>query len=136
MAAASFNCWFKVQLTAIWSPEAPFELRLWSGDNPTEIRAVEFQRPAAAGLFQVADLDLSPVGWWEGELKALGPGAGQNSSAGSGPEAVAGPFAVYVSGSAARWQAFWPWFAWPVLAIGLFAIHECLVVRATRPANR
>jgi len=32
-------------------------------------------------------------------------------------------FGVEADAPPPRWLAFWPWFAWPALAVALFGIH-------------
>lgn len=69
-------------------------------------------------LFQAAEFHLPSAGRWRVEV-AL-PGRGADVASGFELEAAAPP---------PPWQRLAPWLVWPVAAIVLFAVHQCLVRR-------
>jgi hypothetical protein len=72
-------------------------------------------------LYRAAVFELPEPGWWEIEVAIEG---------GRGPVRVR--FALEAADRAPAWWALAPWVSWPVLAVGLFSLHQVLVRRKTR----
>jgi hypothetical protein len=74
-------------------------------------------------LLHAAVFELPQPGWWEVEITI---------EAADGPAVVR--FGVQAEEPAPRWLELWPWFAWPVVVVVLFAVHQVLVRRRNGPA--
>jgi hypothetical protein len=95
-------------------PEVPVLLELTPEDRPEETLRVEAGLSASNRLFRAATVDLG-AGRWQVAVRVFGP-AGEASAQ---VEMEVGP-------PPPRWQEVWPWIAWPLIPIGLFALRERL----------
>jgi hypothetical protein len=80
---------------------------------------------ASNKLFHAVVFQLPEPGWWDVDVAIDGP---------QGSARIR--FAVEADEALPRWQTLWPWFGWPVLAVGLFGIHQVLVRRKVRPQGK
>jgi hypothetical protein len=86
--------------------------------------ALEFPATTEAAtnkLFRAAQFELPEPGVWELQVEVEGL---------HGQVVIGG--LVEAAEPLPRWQEMWPWIGWPVLAIGLFGIHQVLVERKGR----
>jgi len=66
-------------------------------------------------LFRSAKFDLPTDGWWDTTVAVHAPGHSTTYAV-----------AVWAGPARPRWQAFWPWFTWPLAAVVLFVVHGWL----------
>jgi hypothetical protein len=67
-------------------------------------------------LFLAAVFELPEASWWDVEIHIDGPRGSARAQ-----------FAVEAGAAPPRWLDLWPWFAWPALAVALFALHQLSV---------
>jgi hypothetical protein len=91
-------------------------------DSPLSARAS--RRAATNKLFQAAEFDLPAAGAWRLEVEVEGS---------RGTARVACD--VEAAGPLPRWRELWPWIAWPVVPVVLFAVREVLAWKARRRAG-
>jgi hypothetical protein len=99
-------------------PEARVTVRLTARGTGA---VLEYPATAAAAtnkLFQAAVFQLPEPGWWDVEVAVEAP---------RGSALLR--FGVEADKRSPRWLELWPWFAWPVLAVVLFGLHQVLVRR-------
>jgi hypothetical protein len=72
-------------------------------------------------LFRAAVFEIPEPGWWEIEVTIEGR---------RGPARVW--FEIDAAEALPQWLDLWPWLGWPVVAVGLFAVHQFLVLRKDR----
>jgi hypothetical protein len=107
-------------------PETQVNVQAMPRGRPgTAVRQVATTAAATNKLFHAAVFELPEPGWWEVEIAIQGV---------QGPAQVR--FALEAAESLPPWLDLWPWFSWPVLAIGLFTLHQGLVRRRTRCPGR
>jgi hypothetical protein len=82
------------------------------GEGPP-IRAALLQANATNRLMQSALVELPTAGKWQVQLTADVHG-----------RTVTTDFALEAEPAMPRWLSEWPWFTWPVLAVGLFVVHR------------
>jgi hypothetical protein len=102
-------------------PEARVTLRLTHRESHHVLEYPATAEAAKNKLFQAAVFELPEPGSWDVEVAVEGPHG----------------LAVVSSGLEAdvplpRWLDLWPWFAWPVLVIMLFVIHQTVIRRRSR----
>jgi hypothetical protein len=99
-------------------PDLKVDLRLAPRAQPSDVRQYRATRGNAANkLLQSANFELLRAGLWNVEIDVDGPqGAAQTS------------FEVEAADRLPRWLSLWPWFSWPFLVVGLFAVHQALAV--------
>jgi hypothetical protein len=103
-------------------PEAQVTVRL---KRPDSARFLTFPATSAAAtnrLFQAAFFELPGPGRWNAEVAVEGP---------HGPARI--EFGLEADEALPRWLELGPWFAWPTLVVGLFAVHRMLVRRRLSP---
>jgi hypothetical protein len=99
-------------------PDVKVDLHLAPRAQPSDVR----QYPAIRGnavnkLFQSANFELPRAGLWNVQIDIDGPrGPAQTS------------FEIEAADRLPRWLSLWPWFSWPFLVVGLFAVHQALAV--------
>ena len=99
-------------------PDVKVDLRLAPARQPSDVRQYPATRGNAANkLFQSANFELPRAGLWNVEIDVDGPqGTAQTS------------FEIEAADKLPRWLSLWPWFSWPFLVVGLFAVHQALAV--------
>jgi hypothetical protein len=101
-------------------PDARISIQLTPRGHPAyESITHEASSEAATNkLMQAAIFNLPEAGWWEIAARIDGP---------------AGPVEAHCEMEVAEpwphWLTLTPWIAWPLVPIGLFAIHQLLVKR-------
>jgi hypothetical protein len=92
------------------------------GTSPGAASALAATKEAATNkLYYAATIDLPEPGWYALEVSVGGA---------LGAERVS--FELEADEATPPWLALWPWVGWPVLAVGLFGIHQVLVRRRSR----
>jgi hypothetical protein len=104
------------------APQARVTVRLVERNEP----AVTLEHHATVGaatnkLFHAAELDLPRPGRWGMEVEIDGPRGRAEVRC-----------EVEAAEPLPRWREVWPWIAWPAGVVGLFAVHQWLVRRASR----
>jgi hypothetical protein len=89
------------------------------------IRAALLRANATNQLMQSALVELPAAGKWRGQLVADFDG-----------RMVTCDFTLVAGPPLPRWWSEWPWFTWPVLAVGLFVAHRWRVQRLGRSGRR
>jgi hypothetical protein len=110
-------------LTGEPAPETRVTVRMTKPGQP----ALEYPatREAATNkLLHAAQFELPEPGRWQLEIRI----EGLRRLAVIGAELEAAP-------PLPRWRELWLWIGWPVLAIGLFSIHQVLVRRRFRQSR-
>ncbi|HEX4070677.1 MAG TPA: hypothetical protein VHX68_05890, partial [Planctomycetaceae bacterium] len=99
-------------------PDVKVDLRLAPRAQPSDVRQYPAIRGNAANkLFQSSNFELPRAGLWNVQISVDGPqGAAQTS------------FEIEAADKLPRWLSLWPWFSWPFLVVGLFAVHQALAV--------
>ena len=99
-------------------PYVKVDLRLAPRAQPSDVRQYPAIRGNAANkLLQSANFELPRAGLWNVHIDVDGPqGAAQTS------------FEIEAADRLPRWLSLWPWFSWPFLVVGLFAVHQALSV--------
>jgi hypothetical protein len=107
------------------SSDARVTLWLTSIDHPSQrIRHSATSEEATNKLLRAAVFTLPEPGRWTVDVDITGAS-----------ESARVRFELEASGRLPRWPAIWPWIAWPLPVIVLFAIHQILVGRKRhRPA--
>jgi hypothetical protein len=99
-------------------PEARVTVRLTTRGTGNVLDYLATTEAATNKLFHAAVFQLPESGWWDVEVAVEG-------SHGS----ALLRFGVQADEPLPRWLELWPWFAWPVLAIAFFGLHQILVRR-------
>jgi hypothetical protein len=99
-------------------PDVKVDLRLAPRAQPSDVRQYQATRGNATNkLFQSANFELPRAGFWNVAINVDGPqGSAQTS------------FEIEAADRLPRWLNLWPWFSWPFLVVGLFAVHQALAV--------
>jgi hypothetical protein len=99
-------------------PDVKVDLHVTPRAQPSDVRQYSATHGNAANkLFQSANFDLPRGGLWNVQIDVDGPqGAAQAS------------FDIEAAERLPRWLSLWPWFSWPFLVVGLFAVHQALAV--------
>jgi len=98
-------------------PEARITAQVAPRGRPGEALVQPATRDVATNkLLRAAVFDLSEPGWWQVEVAVDGD---------LGADRIG--FELEAAEAAPRWQALWPWLAWPAVAILLFGVHQGLV---------
>lgn len=93
---------------------APIEIRaILRSENPATLRHSATKQAATNKLLSAAKFNLPAPGTWDIE-----------AAVGEPKEQHVVRFTADVAEPLARWQAFWPWFAWPIIPIGLFLLAQ------------
>jgi hypothetical protein len=87
-------------------------------NTPRKIAAPATTQAASNKLMCAAALDLTEPGWWHVEIVV-------NGFEQEPPIA----FDVEVAEALPPWLHMGPWICWPLVAIGVFAVHQLLVYR-------
>jgi hypothetical protein len=102
-------------------PDARVSVRLTAAGAGQVLEYPATAEAATNKLFRAAVFQLPEPGWWDVEVAIEGP---------HGPALIR--FGVQAGEPPPRWLDLWPWFAWPALAVALFALHRALVRRRVR----
>jgi hypothetical protein len=104
---------------------ARIAFRLANRDQPQLVRSAEATAEVPSNrLLRGATVELPESGLWLVEVAVEERGHSARAT-----------FEIQVAEALPRWLALWPWFGWPVLAVGLYATHQVLVARR-RPLSR
>lgn len=82
------------------------------------LRAIATTAAATNQLFRAAWFDLPAPGVWNVRVECTTP---------MHPAPAAVTFTMNVAAPLPPWLTVWPWFAWPLAAVLLFAVHRYLV---------
>lgn len=107
--------------TGAWTPAVQVTVRLTSRRSGQKMEFPASAEAATNKLYRAAVFRLPEAGSWDVEVAMEGP---------NGPASV--HFEADVAEPPPPWQDYWPWFAWPALAVALFGIHQLLVRRRLR----
>jgi hypothetical protein len=103
-------------------PEARVTVRASPRGRPAEAESYPATTEAATNkLFRAAAFDLPAAGWWEMEIVVD-----------VRDEPLRVGFELEAAEPPPRWLSLWPWVAWPILVIALYAVHLLLVARRAR----
>jgi hypothetical protein len=95
-------------------PELPATVTLTPVDGQgTPIRTELTRANATNRLMQSALVELPTAGQWRVEL-----------AVNVQEQLIASNFTLEAGPPLPRWLSEWPWFTWPVLAVGLFVLHH------------
>jgi hypothetical protein len=99
-------------------PDVKVTLHLAPRAQASDVRQYQATRGNAANkLFQSANFELPRAGLWNVEIDVDGPqGTAQTN------------LEIEAADRLPRWLSLWPWFSWPFLVVGLFAVHQALAV--------
>ena len=98
-------------------------VRLTSRSSSDVVERTADTAAATNQLFHAATVELSTPGWWDVEVVVTGPRGTARLQ-----------LALEVDEPPPPWLEVWPWFAWPALAVALFALHRRLACR-TKPVS-
>jgi hypothetical protein len=104
--------------------EAQVTMRLTARASRCVVECPANTEAASNKLFHAAVFQLPEPGWWDAEVAVDGP---------RGSARVR--FALQADEALPRWATLSPWFAWPLLAVALFGIHQVLVRRKATIRN-
>jgi hypothetical protein len=97
-------------------PDVTVRITLTPAGRPgRSLEALATREAATNKLFQAATFDLPAPGRWQVVVAVEGP---------RGPARCA--CEVEVEAPPPRWVELWPWFAWPVVPVVLFVLHQVL----------
>ena len=105
-------------------PAARVAVRLVARDSGVVVEHTADALAATNKLFHAAVVELPKAGWWDVEVTVTGP---------RGTALL--QFAMEADEAPPGWLEFWPWFAWPALAVALFGLHQRLVYRRHAPVR-
>ena len=89
------------------------------------LRVIATTDAATNKLLRAALLELPSPGDWQFRVECTVPQA---------ESLITATFNATVAEPLPRWLTVWPWFAWPLVAVALFAVHRTLVARRTHQA--
>jgi hypothetical protein len=99
--------------------DVPICVTAYPVDQPERRTSMPATALAATNqLLRAASMHFSEPGWWRVEVVVQGPAP---------PQAIG--FDVEVADAPPPWLDLSLWIGWPLLAIGLFAVHQWLVRR-------
>ena len=99
-------------------PDVKVDLRLAPGADPSDVRQYQAIRGNGPNkLLHSANFALPRAGLWKVQIDVNGPAGPANTS-----------FEIEAADKLPRWLSLWPWFSWPFLVVGLFAVHQVLAV--------
>ena len=94
-------------------------VRVASADRPQEVLTQPATTAAATNkLFRSVLCELPSVGRWLATIAITGPTGCAEAR-----------FEFKAAERLPPWLTLWPWFLWPIIAIGLFGVHQVLARR-------
>jgi hypothetical protein len=113
-----------VQDAATGEPASDVQVTIeatWRGSPAVTTRHPATTEAATNKLYHAATFDLPGPGWYAVGVSIAGARGGGHAE-----------LDLEAADPLPPWLALWPWVGWPVLAVGLFGIHQLLVRRRPR----